>query len=141
MVKSPRATLEMQEMWVRPLRWEDPLEKGMATDFGIPAWRIPSTEEPGRLYSIGLQIVGYNRASACACTRTHTHTHTHTECKAEEPGRLYSTGSQIVGYNRAPACARTHARTHTHTHTKSKVKISIPQVSRAGCMFPNRSDC
>ena len=63
------------------LRWEDPLEKGMATHFGIPAWRIPWTEEPGRLFSIGSQIEGYNRASACI----RIHTHTHTECKAEEP--------------------------------------------------------
>ena len=31
----------MQEMWVRSLGWEDPLEKGMATHFGILAWRIP----------------------------------------------------------------------------------------------------
>ena len=39
----------MQEMWVRSLGWEDPLEKGMATHSCILAWRIPQTEEPGRL--------------------------------------------------------------------------------------------
>ena len=38
--------------------WEDPLEKGMATHSSILAWRIPWTEEPGRLRSMGLQIVG-----------------------------------------------------------------------------------
>ena len=37
----------MQETWVRPLGWEDPLEKGMATHSSILAWRIPWTEEPG----------------------------------------------------------------------------------------------
>ena len=37
----------MQETWVRSLGQEDPLEKGMATHFGILAWRIPWTEEPG----------------------------------------------------------------------------------------------
>ena len=39
----------MWETWVRPLGWEDPLEKGMTTHSGIPAWRIPCIEEPGRL--------------------------------------------------------------------------------------------
>ena len=45
-------------MWdtqVRSLDWEDPLEKGMATHSSILAWRIPWTEEPGRLQSAGLQ--------------------------------------------------------------------------------------
>ena len=37
----------MQETWVRSLGQEDPLEKGMANHFGILAWRIPWTEEPG----------------------------------------------------------------------------------------------
>ena len=39
---------------------EDSLEKGMATHAGILAWRIPRTEEPGRLQSVGLQRVGQN---------------------------------------------------------------------------------
>ena len=43
----------MQETWVRSLGWEDPLEKGMATHSSILAWRIPWTEEPGRLQSMG----------------------------------------------------------------------------------------
>ena len=37
----------MQETWVRPLDWEDPLEKQMATSFSILAWEIPWTQEPG----------------------------------------------------------------------------------------------
>ena len=45
MVKNPPA---MQEMQVRSLGREDPLEKGMATHSSILAWRIPRTEEPGR---------------------------------------------------------------------------------------------
>ena len=45
---------EMQEMWVRSLGWEDPLKKGMATHFNILAGKIPWTEEPGRLQSMGL---------------------------------------------------------------------------------------
>ena len=45
----------MQEMQVRSLGWEDPLEKGMATHSRILAWRIPWTEKPGGLQSMGLQ--------------------------------------------------------------------------------------
>ena len=45
----------MQETPVRSLGWEDPLEKGMATHSSILAWRIPWTEEPGGLQSMGLQ--------------------------------------------------------------------------------------
>ena len=50
----------MQETWVRSLGWEDPLEKEMATHSSILAWRIPWTEEPGRLQSVGSQRVGHN---------------------------------------------------------------------------------
>ena len=45
----------MQETWVQFLGWEDPLEKEMATHSSILAWRIPWTEEPGRLQSMGSQ--------------------------------------------------------------------------------------
>ena len=45
----------MQETWVRSLGQEDPLEKEMATHSSILAWRIPGTEEPGGLQSMGLQ--------------------------------------------------------------------------------------
>ena len=45
----------MQEKQVRFLGQEDPLEEGMATHSSILAWRIPWTEEPGRLQSMGLQ--------------------------------------------------------------------------------------
>ena len=45
----------VQETWVRSLGQEDPLEKGMAAHSSILAWRIPWTEEPGRLQSIGSQ--------------------------------------------------------------------------------------
>ena len=47
----------MQEMQVRSLGREDPLEKRMATRSSILAWRIPWTEEPGRLQSLRLQRV------------------------------------------------------------------------------------
>ena len=50
----------MQETWVRSLGREDPLEKEMATHSSILAWRIPWTEEPGRLQSMGSQRVGHD---------------------------------------------------------------------------------
>ena len=55
MVKTP---LAMQETQVLSLGWEDPLEEGIATHSSILAWRIPWTEEPGGLKSIGLQRDG-----------------------------------------------------------------------------------
>ena len=50
----------MQEMGVRSLGWEDPLEKEMAIHSSTIAWKIPWTEEPGRLQSMGLQRVGHD---------------------------------------------------------------------------------
>ena len=43
----------MPETWIRSLGWEDLLEKGMAAHSSILAWRIPWTEEPGGLQSVG----------------------------------------------------------------------------------------
>ena len=64
----------MQERWVPSLGGEDPMEKGMATHSGILAWRIPWTEEPGGIQSMGSQRVGHNWSDV-ACT---------TESKSEE---------------------------------------------------------
>ena len=50
----------MQETQVQSLGGEDPLEKGMATHASILAWRIPRTEEPGKLQFIGSQRAGHN---------------------------------------------------------------------------------
>ena len=50
----------MRETWVRSLGREDPLEKEMATHSSILAWRIPWTEEPSRLQSMGLQRAKYD---------------------------------------------------------------------------------
>ena len=52
--------IAMQETQVPSLGQEDPLEKGMATYSSIPAWRVPSIEEPGGLQSTGLQRVEHN---------------------------------------------------------------------------------
>ena len=50
----------VQETKVRSLGQEDPLEKGMATHSSILAWRMPKTEEPGGLQSMGLQKVRHD---------------------------------------------------------------------------------
>ena len=57
MVRNLPAT---QETRVRSLGWEDALEEGMATHYNILVWRIPRTEEPGGLQSIGLQRVRHD---------------------------------------------------------------------------------
>ena len=53
----------MQDMQVRYLGWEDPLEEEMATQASILAWEIPQTEEPSRLQSMGLQRFRHNLAT------------------------------------------------------------------------------
>ena len=50
----------VQEIQAQSLGWEDPLEKGMTTQFNILAWRVPWTEEPGGLQSTGLQRVRHD---------------------------------------------------------------------------------
>ena len=50
--------------------WEDPLEEGMATHSSICAWRIPWTEEPGRLQSIGLQELDVTEETEHASKQT-----------------------------------------------------------------------
>ena len=50
----------MQETWVQSLDLRDPLEKELATHSSILAWRIPWTEEPSGLQSMGLQRVGHD---------------------------------------------------------------------------------
>ena len=50
----------MWETWVRFLGWEDPLEKEMAIHSSILAWKIPWTEAPDRLQSMGSQRVGHD---------------------------------------------------------------------------------
>ena len=48
------------DAWVQSLGWEDSLTKGMATHSSILAWKIPWTEEPDELQSMGLQRVGHD---------------------------------------------------------------------------------
>ena len=60
MAQMVKCLLIIRDTWVRSLGREDPLEKEMATHSSILAWRIPWTEEPGRLQSMGLQRVRHD---------------------------------------------------------------------------------
>ena len=60
MVKNPPASVGNVRDVGSILALEDPLEEGVATQSSIPAWRIPWTEEPGRLQSIGSQRLIHN---------------------------------------------------------------------------------
>ena len=62
---------QTQETWVQSLGGEGPLENGMATHSSIPAWRIPRTEEPGALQSMGSQRHRHDNVIE------HAHTHRH----------------------------------------------------------------
>ena len=68
MVKNPPA---MWETWVPSLGWEDPLEKEMATHSSTLAWKIPWTEEPCRLQSMGSQRVRHDWATSLHFTSYH----------------------------------------------------------------------
>ena len=70
----------MRETGIQSLGWEDPLQKGMATHSSILAWRIPWTEEPGRLHSPWCHKESDTTEQLIHThTYTYTHTHTHTE--------------------------------------------------------------
>ena len=76
----------MQETWVQSLGWEDALEKGMVTHSSILAWRIPWSEEPGRLQSMGSQRVRHDGANE------HKHRHPkplHSQSFPPSTNRIY----------------------------------------------------
>ena len=60
MVQTVKNVPAMWETWVRSLGWEDSLEKEMATHSSILVWRIPWTEEPGGLQSMGWKSVRHD---------------------------------------------------------------------------------
>ena len=60
MAQTVKCLPTMRETWVRSLGQEDLLEKDMATHSSTLAWKIPWTEEPGRLQSMGSQRVGHD---------------------------------------------------------------------------------
>ena len=71
MVQNVKSLPAMQETWVQFLGWKDPLEKEIATHSSILAWRIPWTEEPGGLQSMGLQRIGDDLATKQQTTKNY----------------------------------------------------------------------
>ena len=84
LVKNPPA---MQETWVQSLSWEDPLEKGTATHSSILAWRIPWTEETGRVTKSQTGLSDF-------------HFHFHSEPNSSGEDRL----EKLVCYAQTGAC-------------------------------------
>ena len=101
----------MQETWVQSLGWEDLLEKEMATHSSVLAWKIPWTEEPGRLQSMGSQKVRHDLATSLHSFHslhslslekemaTHSSILAKRIPRTEEHGRLQSMGSQKVRHD------------------------------------------
>ena len=79
----------MQEMQVRSLGWEDPLQEELATHFSILARRIPWTEEPGEPQSMGWQRVRHFVS---------THTYIHSPCNQESMEVLFSFSSFKIDF-------------------------------------------
>ena len=84
--ESPCSIWDIQETWVPSLGWEDPLEWEMASHSGILAWKIPWTEEAGRLQCMGSQTAGHD------CLLLHVHV-TSTLASTSLPSVLFKKGN------------------------------------------------
>ena len=102
------------QTWVWSLGQEDPLEKGMATHYSILDWRIPWTEEPGGIQSVGSQRVGHSRA-----TNTNT-----------TPVYIYGNGLNLEHWKQH-MLARMWSKRNAHTLLVRMQKWS----SSCGCQF------
>ena len=104
-VKNLPVVQETQETQAGFLGQEDPLEDGMATHSSILAWRIPWTEEPGRLQSMGSQRVRHSR-SDLACTHASFDNQKHLQTvpnvpRGEEMGEFTPSCELLLRYNAA----------------------------------------
>ena len=90
----------MQETWVRSLSQEDPLEKEMATHSSTLAWKIPWTEKPGRLQSMGSQRVEHNWATSL--TPLGSSASEDSACNAGNPGSIPGLGRSPAGRHGNP---------------------------------------
>ena len=96
----------MRETWVWSLGREDPLEKEMATHSSIHAWKIPWTEEPGGLQSVGSQRVGHDWAAFLLLFFIADSLH----CPSYQ-------GSHVYSYMYTHACNQMCLNTHIHIYT------------------------
>ena len=130
----------MQETWVQSLGQKDPLEKEMATHSSMLAWRIPWTEEAGRLQSPGSWKVGHDWATSHSTFHFYALERvmaTHSSVLAwrisgmGEPGGLLSMGSHRVGHDWSDLAAV--------IITLIKVAVAFVQCIVARCSKVNRS--
>ena len=91
-VKNLLTIWETLETRVQLLGWEGPLEEAMATHSSIFAWKIPWTEEAGRLQSIGLQRVGH----IWVTEYMHTHSHNNQKRKRNKKSSTWKERSKTV---------------------------------------------
>ena len=132
---------EMWETWFQFLGWEDPLEESMATHSSILAWRIPWTEEPDRLQSIGLQRVKHDWVTKhSTAPRTHGQ-HVAGPGKPLCLGQCWSMDNRIgTDYMRAPKWeANSDAPTDSpRSFTVSDQQPGSKEVFRKGLLQPSR---
>ena len=118
----------MWETRVWSLGWEDPLEKEMAIYSSTIAWKIPWTEEPGRLQSMGLQRVGHDRATLLSLFKK----------QQLEPDMEQQTGSKLrKEFVEDVYC---HPAYLTYIHSESEVAQSCPTLCEPmDCSLPGSS--
>ena len=120
----------MQETWVRALGQEDSLEKEIATHSSILAWRIPLSEEPGGLQSMGSPKVEHSRSDR-------THATINTQIYPKGPlSKYYHTGDRISIYEPGGEHKYSiYANMSTYTHlSKVIVKIRINRKHLKGTL-------
>ena len=111
----------MQETWVRSLGWEDPLEKEKATHFSTLAWKIPWTEKPGRLQSVGSQRVGHDWATSL-----------HFSQSLKE---LTSHVNQWMLFSSGISCSCTHSELRRE-NAHILIPTSLSAILKRWCMWP-----
>ena len=109
---------EMQETRVRSLGWQDPMEEEMATHSSILAWKIPWTEKPSKLQSMGSQRVGHDRA--CTHARSSNNTSEYITKTIE---------SRILKWYMYTSVHSSIIHNSQHTHDGNK-KVSLFTVTR-----------
>ena len=124
----------MQETWVWSVGWEDVLKKGMATHSSILAWRIPWTEEPGGLQSMGSQRAGHDWVSS---KHTHTHTHTHTRILSLLSPSHWSRLSPSIGLGSLCYAVPSHPLCILHVVLYISQRYSLS----SSCPFLSPMDC
>ena len=128
---------ETHQMQVGSLGGEDPFQEEMATYSSVLAWRIPWTEEPGGLQSMGSQRVRdvwthtkthtHTHTPLWAHTKTHTHTHTHTYTHTH-PSPIMKHATMlcclVISWGHKESDMYEHIQRHTHTHTHTHTPLS-----------------